>query len=392
VEAQVASDAKKAPHRGHNEGTISVRENLAGEVTSYQARVTVAGGRRSQSFKSKAEAKRWLTTARADAVQGRLNPRRPPTLAEYLRDTWLPSVEDKVKTSTHVSYKLNVARVPAWLGSARLDELKPSHFQRFYTELSKCGKAPRTVRQVHMTLHKALEDALRLDLVSRNPTHGAALPRVPDTEKYWYSDEQLARLFQATEADRFHALWVVLGTLGLRLSEGLGLQWTDIDWQRKTIAIRRTLQRDRGGGGLGLSELKTRGSRRTLTLTTRALEALKAHQDRQEWAKRKAGFWQPTGLIFTTAYGTGVEQGRIHQHWTPACAKAGIPRYRPQDLRHSVASSLIAGGMGLLEVAHMLGHADASMVVKVYGHIAPGDHRTAADMMDANLARHARIF
>jgi len=238
-------------HRGHNEGSILQRKNAAGEVTSFQARVTVPGGRRSQSFKSKAEARRWMTTARAEAVQGRLNPRRPPTLAEYLTETWLPSIEDKVKTRTHVSYSLNASRVPHWLGSARLDELKPAHFQRFYNELSKTNKAPRTVRQVHMTLHKALKDALSLDLVSRNPTEGVALPRVPDSEKLWYSDEQLARLFQATEADRFHALWVVLGTLGLRLGEALGLKWTDIDWQRSTLAVRRTLQRDRRGGGRG---------------------------------------------------------------------------------------------------------------------------------------------
>jgi len=241
-----------------------------------------------------------------------------------------------------------------------------------------------------MAMHKALEDALRLDLVQRNPTHGAALPRVPDTEKFWYSDEQLARLFQATEADKFHALWVVLGTLALRLGEGLGLQWADIDWEKKTIAVRRSLQPDRDAGGLKLTELKTRGSRRTLTLTTRAVDALRAHRDRQEWLRRKAGFWQDTGLIFTTAYGSGLDSSRIHEHFTPACAKAGIPRYRPQDLRHSVASSLVTGGMGLLEVAHMLGHTDASMVVKVYGHVAPSTHARAADMMDANLARHTR--
>lgn len=67
MEPQVLSDPKKsATRRGHNEGTISVRKNAAGEVTSFQARVTVPGGRRSQSFKSKAEARRWLTTARAE--------------------------------------------------------------------------------------------------------------------------------------------------------------------------------------------------------------------------------------------------------------------------------------------------------------------------------------
>jgi integrase len=239
-------------------------------LSDIRVQISVPGGRRSQSFKTRTEARRWLTTARAEAVHGRLNARRAPTLTEYLLETWLPSIQDKVKTRTHVSYTLNASRVPAWLGSARLDELKPASFQRFYAELSKAGKAPRTVRQVHMTLHKALEDALRLDLVNRNPTDGAALPRVPDSEKLWYSDEQLSRLFQATEASRFHALWIVLGSLGLRLGEALALQWSDIDWNRRTVALRRSLQRDRRGGGLLLTEMKTKASRRTLTLTATA--------------------------------------------------------------------------------------------------------------------------
>jgi len=373
--------------RGHNEGSIVERKNKSGEITSFQVQLSVPGGRRSQSFKTRAEARRWLTTARAEAVHGRLSARQAPTLGEYLSD-WLPTIEDKVKSRTYVSYRLNVSRVPAWLATMRLDELKPSHFQRLYGELTKDNKAPRTVRQVHMTLHKALEDALRLDLVVRNPTDGAALPRVPDSEKHWFSDEQLATLFQATEADRFHALWVALGTLGLRLGEALGLKWSDIDWQRGTVAVRRTLQRERRGKGLVLSELKTKGSRRTLTLTTLGLEALKAHQDRQEWDKRKADVWLDNDLIFCTAWGSPLDQGRVHLNWTTACAKAGVPRLRIHDLRHSVASSLIAGGMGLLEVAHLLGHTDASMVTTVYGHVAPGDHAKAAALMENLLARH----
>jgi len=102
--------------------------------------------------------------------------------------------------------------------------------------------------------------------------------------------------------------------------------------------------------------------------------------------------WQEQDLVFCTIYGGRLDQTRIHGHWTPACAKAAIPRYRVHDLLHSVASSLIGAGMGLLEIAHMLGHRNATMVTTVYGHIAPGDHSGAAAMMEANLARHEAGF
>jgi Phage integrase family len=144
-------------------------------------------------------------------------------------------------------------------------------------------------------------------------------------------------------------------------------------------------------GGLVLTEMKTKGSRRTLTLTARAIEALEAHKDRQEWDRRRDG-WQEQDLVFCTIYGGRLDQTRIHEHWTPACAKAAIPGYRVHDLRHSVASSVIGAGMGLLEIAHMLAHRNATMVTTVYGHIAPGDHSGAAAMMEANLARHQARF
>jgi integrase len=373
-------------HRGHNEGSISVRKNADGEIVAYRWQLSLPDGRPGGTAKTKADARRQLRQAQADAAAGRLAARLQPTLAAFLRETWLPQIEDKVKTRTHVSYALNARRLPDWLGSIRLDQLKPLHFQRLYTELSKDGKAPRTVRQVHMTLHKAMEDALRLDLVFRNPTDGATLPRIPQMETCWYTDEQLARLFRTTEGDRFHALWLLLGTLGLRLGEGLGLRWSDIDWQRQALSLCRTLQRDRKQGKLVLTEMKTKGSTRTLTLTTGALEALKTHQDRQEWEKRREG-WQEHGLVFCTIYGGMLDQTRIHEHWTPACAKAGIPRFRLHDLRHSVASNLIAGGMGLLEVAHFLGHRNATMVATIYGHVAPDDHKRAAALMDDLLRR-----
>ncbi len=157
--------------RGHNEGTIYKRTKKDG-TTVYRCQITVPGGRRSFTVQTEREAKRWLRQANADAANGRLAPKRPPTLNGYLTGIWLPSIKDKVKSRTVVSYRLAVSRTPVWLEEIRLDELKPLHFQRFYSELTAAGKAPRTVRQTHMVLHKAMHGTLPLDLVNRTPTEG----------------------------------------------------------------------------------------------------------------------------------------------------------------------------------------------------------------------------
>jgi integrase len=377
-----------AEHRGHNDGTIIERKNKNGDVRGYQAQISVAGGRRSHTAKTKAEARRWMVQAKSDAARGQLAARRPSALSAYLTEIWWPSIADKVKPRTRVGYALNVRRVPAWLGTKRLDELRPADFQRFYNDLTKAGKAPNTVRQVHMTMHKAMQDALRLDLVTRNPTEGVELPRLAQKEVSFYTEEQLAQLFRATSGDRFHGLWIVLGTLGIRLGEALGLKWSDINWQQGTVTLVRKLERDREQGALVLSELKTKYSRRTLHLGAGPLAALTAHRDRQDFARKKAGeAWQEQGLIFTTIYGGPLDQTRIHEHWTPAVAKAGLPRLNPHALRHSVASNLLRGGCELMKVARMLGHRNATMVLQVYGHLLPDEHRDASVMMDAMLSK-----
>jgi integrase len=375
--------------RVYGRGGISERKNKAGDVVSYLAQVWTEGGRRSYIAKTEREAQQWLKNAQKLAAQGQLGSPKTPTLAVYLSGTWLPTIESSVRPRTIASYRLNVQRIPDELGKRKLDELKPAHVQNFYNLLTARGLAPRTVRQIHMTLHKALEDAMMLGHVTRNASDGTVLPRIKGDERTWYTSEQLAHLFEATSGDRFDALWVVLGTLGLRMSEALGLKWSDVDWERGTLTVQRTLSRDRSGGGLTFNEPKTKRSRRTVTLGRVALGALKAHQERQTFEHRKyRDVWQDHDLIFCTSVGTALDQSRVHRQWTAATTKADIPRYRPHDLRHSVASNLLSAGCPVERVARMLGHSSVTMLYDVYGHIIPADYRSEADAMDAMLAKH----
>ncbi|HLJ66610.1 MAG TPA: site-specific integrase [Chloroflexota bacterium] len=302
----------------------------------------------------------------------------------------MPLTDGRVKSQTFVSYRLAATRLPDWLGTLRLDELKPSHFQRFYQELTAAGLAPRTVRQTHTVLHNAMQDALPLELLHRNPTDGVTLPRIPQTEMNWYTTEQLSQLFRATEGERFHALWV---TLGLRLGEALGLQWSDIDWERGTVALSRALGRDRRFHKLALTELKTKYSRRTLRLSNATFAALRAHKDRQDFDRKrnKDKGWTDRDLVFCTIYGAPLNETMVHQHWTAATRQAELPRYRVHDLRHAVASNLLLGGLDMMKVARMVGHRNAAMVLAVYGHLLPDAHQEAAAVMDTMLSRTAAI-
>jgi len=372
--------------REYGQGGITERRNKDGKITGYQCQLRVADGRRSYTAPTEREARRWLREARALAARGELGSSKAPTLTEYLTGSWLQTIAQSVRPRTLASYRLNVSRVPTDLGRRRLDELKPTHLQDFYSALTARGLAPRTVRQAHMTLHKALDDALRLGLVSRNATDGTSLPRMPRDERPWYTDEQLRQLFTATEGDRFHALWVLLGTAGLRLGEALALRWADINTEKRTVSVERSLSRDRSGGGLVFQEPKTPRSRRTAALAREAVHALQAHRERQTFERRKnQACWLDGDLVFCTSLGTPLDQARVHRHWTAATSVAGVPRHHIHDLRHTVASALLAAGRPAERVARMLGHSSVTMLLDVYGHVLPTDYQDEPAAMNALL-------
>lgn len=390
--------------RGHNDGSIFEVFDADGNVPAYGRQVSLpGGGRPSRTFRvspgprgqerARREAEKWCRVAVVEAEHGLLAAKRPPTFAAYLTDTWLPGVADRVRPNTLYSYGLCVRRVPEWLGALRLDELRPFHFQRFCDAL-KGGLAPQTVRQTHAVLHKALEDALPLDLLPRgNPLHGVRLPRVRRPESVFYDEAELARLFDATVNHRFHALWVVFGTYGLRLSEAAGLKWTDVAWGEQgrpgTLSVARTIQRNRLRGKMEEDTTKNDYSLRTLPLLPHVADALRAHRARQLVDRaRRADVWQGENLIFCTEYGSPLPLKLAHDEWTKACAAAGLPRLRIHDLRHSVASNLVRAGTDSFRVAKLLGHANPSMVDKRYGHLKADDHHAAANLMENLITRH----
>jgi integrase len=145
----------------------------------------------------------------------------------------------------------------------------------------------------------------------------------------------------ASEADdRFECLYVLSITVGLRMGEALGLKWSDIDLDARTLRVSRQLQRMRGGG-LVFSEPKN-ASRRTVDLPQRALEALRRHRKEQMEEQLRAGSnWQDYRLVFASCKGTPLDaQNIVNRHFKPLLKRAGLPDIRWHDLRHTYATLL----------------------------------------------------
>jgi integrase len=368
----------KTRYRSHGEGNIRQRKD-----GTYEARISLGGKQRSFYGKTKREALAKMREAIEAHANGRLPDTRSPTVARFL-ETWLANVQHSVRPTTLRSYRLNVTRVTPYLGRIRLDQLKPASVQGCYTKLLDGGLSKRSVQQCGTVLHKALADALRLGLVSHNACELAHRPRPEAREQRTLSAKDFMHLLDATAQDRYHALWALLGTMGLRLGEALGLKWSDIDFERRTLTVRRALQRQAGKGIVEV-EPKSASSKRTLDLLDITLDALRAHKSRQDVEKARAGDqYEDHGYVFATVWGTPPEEGGIHKHWEAACEKAGIPYVRRHDLRHTAATLRLQAGGSLVEVQHDLGHTSIR-TTGIYSHVTPVMRRQSADALQQLL-------
>jgi integrase len=196
--------------------------------------------------------------------------------------------------------------------------------------------------------------------------------------------EETRRLLRESCGDRLEALYVLAVTTGMRQGELLALRWQDVDLKNAILSVRHTLTRS--GGRVVIGEPKTKKSRRSISLTPRAVEALQAHLERQ---LREIGIlgdrYEDQGLLFTTGTGSPINPSNLRQRsFAQLLKKAGLLHIRFHDLRHTCATLLLAQGTHPKYVQELLGHATIAITLDTYSHVIPGmGDQTARAMQDA---------
>lgn len=211
-------------------------------------------GRRRQRWHSGPDRKGWTSKRDAERALRRMVTSREEgtyvdpstiTVREYL-EAWLPTM--RLRDSTMDIYRVQLsAYVLPRLGSIRLQELSADILETFYVELERAGGrkgrplSAKTVRNVHVMLHRALARAEQRALIARNPAALAEKPKPRRRELHPWTADETGRFLNASEGDRLHAAFVVMAMAGLRRGEVLGLRWADLDLDRATISVRRAL-------------------------------------------------------------------------------------------------------------------------------------------------------
>src|ERR687889_2733406 len=204
--------------RGNGSGTVYPRKNKQGKIIGYRGSYFAPDGkRRYVSAKRKGDAEKALRQAMTDADRGFVFDGGTLTVDDYLTRWLKDSVENTVRRSTFAQYKSVVNRhlIPA-LGRLKLKSLTPAHARHLYREKLDSGLSPRTVQYIHVTLHKALKQAVMDGLIPRNATEAVKPPQVPREEMRPLAPEQVKVLLQATRDDRLESLYVLAVPTGLR--------------------------------------------------------------------------------------------------------------------------------------------------------------------------------
>lgn len=389
-EGEVKAMAKK---NANGEGNIRQRPD-----GMWEARVSLPDGKRKSVYgKTRKEVHEKLTEVtglRNRGVPVQTDERL--TVGAFLID-WQTRVRPTIRASTWRRYCQLLQRVRDTLGNVTLTRLAPEQVEALYAGLlsgevknSRQTKplAPATVRQLHVILHHALDDALRKGKVSRNICEFVAnVPRVPRHENQTYSFAQVRTLLQAAQGDRLEALYVLAVTTGMRQGELLALKWQNVDLDGATLHVRATVAQT-AAGKYTFSEPKTARGRRRIPLQPIAVEALRRHRARQNEERIALGAaWRDQGLIFTDALGELLKGPQVlRAQFYPLLARAGLPRIRFHDLRHTTATLLLQLEKHPKMVSELLGHSTISITLDTYSHALPDMVRGAVDDLGRALA------
>lgn len=365
--------------RGHNEGSIYHHKSGLLAVA-----VTMPDGKRQTRYaRTRGEARELLRDLLRRRDERLADPRKM-RLGAYL-DRWLSDVRPNLAPATWRKHE-SIVRVhlrPA-LGHLRLSQLSVGDVRGYLLLDPGRGRSGQTTRHHRATLRRALADALRDGLVTRNVAALAEPPRMTTTERRFLTAAQVRTLIDGTREHRLWALWVLAVTAGLRSAECRGLVWSDIDWDNASLTVAGTLHRSREGDPDYDEDdpwvrrpPKTAKSRRTVPLAPIAIEALRVQQERQAAARGGA----IDGYVFRTVNGYPIDGSNVLPELYAELDRLGLPRVTFHDLRHSAATVLFGAGVALPVIADLLGHSTIRVTADLYRHRVPELSREAAERM-----------
>ena len=330
------------------------------------------------------------------------------TVAQYLNHWLEADIDRRVAARTAARYREIVEKniIPR-LGHVPVRKLTAVHIEAFEAELQregwvkarakqkvkegeeapiqeKRGLSAQTALHVHRTLSQALGHAVRLGVLFKNPARQVKPPRPPSREIKILDKNEITTLLNAAKAVGLYVPVLVAVTTGMRRGELLALRWSDIDPTAALLTVNQSLERIKGK--FGFKSPKTKTSRRTITLPTITVQALRRHLKEQHEARLKLGLGRdPRGLVFARPDGQPMDADTLTKAFRRLVASAKVTPITFHGLRHTHISHLLMEGFHAKVVSERAGHAHVNITLGVYAAYIPSMQTDVARRVDAWL-------
>jgi len=312
------------------------------------------------------------------------------TVAAFL-ERWIEHMQGQVSPRSHERYaELCRKNLAPLLGALTLAKLQPAHISGAYAKALASGRrdgtgglSARTVHHMHRVLREALQQALRWQLLARNPADAVKPPKVERKQMETLDAEATVALIEAARGTSLF-MPILLGVLcGLRRGEITALRWRSVDPDRGQLAV--TASTEQTNRGVREKETKS-GKARTVALPSLIVDELRRHRVAQAEGLLQLGVrLTDDHHVVTREDGEPLQPRSLTHAFVKFVRQRGLPPIRLHDLRHSHATHMLAAGVHPKIAQERLGHSSVSVTIDLYSHVLPGMQAEAVSKVDAVL-------
>lgn len=375
------------------------KRQTKGKVTSYQIILETdhdpITGKRQRIYKTingtKKEAEAMLDRMKNELLNnGAIVKPSAVKLGDWMHE-WLKLYLPNIAETTRAGYteRINNKLIP-YLGNTPLKNLQTSAIQQWVNTLSNVENlAPKSVKNVFLNLKAALDKAVTLNMIPKNPCTGVELPKLVKYKAEVYDDVEIAKVLQLAEGTDMYNIILLELSIGFRRGEINALEWSDIDFERGIVHISKA---DVKAGKKTVHKTpKTQSSIRDVSIGESTISFLKSEYRKYKEKKLAMGskFVDSNRVIYKKD-GGAYSPDSLTQKWKRFCKANNLKPIRLHDLRHTCATAMLDAGINIKIIQARLGHADISTTMNIYAHALPSMNKEAGDKMDEKILGNTR--
>ncbi len=349
---------------------------------TYCARfVDKFGRRKSKRSKKLQEVRQWIADATYIDEHSDLD-QATDMIVDAWFDYWISIKKQTVRPNTVRNYSERYERnIKDVIGKKLLTEVKPIHCQTIFSKMAEEGYKTTTIYQTRIALYNMLEFARENDVLITNPCKKSVKSDMgkPSTKKEALTIDVQKKFLEAVVGYSYENQYRFVLQTGLRTGELIGLKWSDIDFENRTMKIERSMEYRYKVGEWRIGPPKSKSGYRTIPLTDEAIRILENQRAKNKKLKLIPIEWNDT--VFLCRNGTPVKNSTYDTGLFKYCDRVGIPHFSMHVLRHTFATRCIEGGMKPKTLQKILGHSNIGITMNLYVHITEDEKHREIDLV-----------